>query len=129
MSSTSTFALGRLGQISMRARDLGRAVAFYRDTLGVPFLFDVPGMAFFDLAGIRLLLGVPEDPEHDHPGSVLYFDVPSIEAAHRELASRGVSFDRSPALIARMPDHELWMAFFKDSEGNQLALMSEVRQA
>ena len=125
---TSAFALGKLGQISMRARDLGRAVAFYRDTLGLPFLFQVPRMAFFDLAGVRLLLGEPEGPEHDHPGSVLYFDVRNIEAAHRELEARGVAFDEAPALLARMPDHELWMAFFKDSEGNLLALMSEVRQ-
>jgi methylmalonyl-CoA/ethylmalonyl-CoA epimerase len=128
MSRTSAFGLGRLGQISMRARDLTRAVAFYRDTLGIPFLFEVPGMAFFDLAGVRLLLGKPEAPEHDHPGSVLYFEVPSIDGAYGALEARGVTFDRPPALIARMPDHELWMAFFKDSEGNQLALMSEVRE-
>ena len=125
--SESTFGLGRLGQISMRARDLARAVAFYRDTLGVPFLFEVPRMAFFDLAGVRLMLGEPESGEHDHPGSVLYFDVSDIEQAHGRLERRGVVFDDAPHLIAKMPDHDRWMAFFRDSEGNQLALMSEVR--
>ncbi len=125
--SESAFGLRELGQISMRATDLGRAVAFYRDTLGLPFLFEVPRMAFFDLAGVRLMLGEPEGSEHDYPGSVLYFRVPDIERAYRELAARGVSFRERPTLIAKMPDHDLWMAFFEDSEANLLALMSEVR--
>ena len=125
--TASTFGLGKLGQISMRAHDLARAVAFYRDTLGVPYLFEVPRMAFFDLAGVRLMLGEPESAEHDHAGSVLYFDVSDIDQAHGNLERRGVVFDGAPHLIAKMPDHELWMAFFRDSEGNQLALMSEVR--
>jgi methylmalonyl-CoA/ethylmalonyl-CoA epimerase len=125
--SESAFGLRELGQISMRATDIGRAVAFYRDTLGLPFLFEVPKMAFFELAGVRLMLGEPEGSEHDHPGSVLYFRVPDIERAHRELAARGVSFRERPTLIAKMPDHDLWMAFFEDSEANLLALMSEVR--
>jgi predicted enzyme related to lactoylglutathione lyase len=124
----STFGLSKLGQIHLRATDLARAVAFYRDTLGIPFLFEVPRMAFFDLKGVRLMLGVPEGPEHDHPGSILYFDVPDLPLAHRELQARGVAFDEGPSLIAEMPDHDLWMAFFRDSEGNQLALMSEVRE-
>jgi methylmalonyl-CoA/ethylmalonyl-CoA epimerase len=124
----STFGLSKLGQIHLRATDLARAVAFYRDTLGIPFLFEVPRMAFFDLQGVRLMLGVPEGPEHDHPGSILYFDVPDLPRAHRELQARGVTFDEGPSLIAEMPDHDLWMAFFRDSEGNQLALMSEVRE-
>jgi methylmalonyl-CoA/ethylmalonyl-CoA epimerase len=123
----TSFGIRKLGQIFMRALDLDRAVGFYRETLGIPFLFRVPGMAFFDLEGTRLMLGEPEGAEHDHPGSILYFDVPDLGRAHQELTARGVGFDSAPALIARMPDHELWMAFFKDSEGNQLALMSEVR--
>ena len=125
--SPSSLGLGKLGQISMRATDVARATAFYRDMLRIPFLFEVPGMAFFDLAGVRLMLARPESVEHDHPGSVLYFDVPDIASAHAELADRGVSFDGEPHLIARMPDHDLYMAFFEDSEGNLLALMSEVR--
>ena len=119
----------RIGQIYMRAVDLRRATAFYRDTLAVPFLFEVPRMAFFDLSGIRLMLGEPEVKEADHPGSILYFDVPDLEAAHAELSRRGVPFDSAPHLIADLGDRELWMAFFKDSEDNQLALMSEIPKA
>jgi methylmalonyl-CoA/ethylmalonyl-CoA epimerase len=73
------------------------------------------------------MLGKAEKPEFDHPGSVLYFKVADIRATHRDLAGRGVQFEGDPHLIARMPDHELWMAFFRDSEGNTLALMSEIR--
>jgi methylmalonyl-CoA/ethylmalonyl-CoA epimerase len=118
--------LRRIGQIYMRASDLSRATAFYRDTLSIPFLFEVPRMAFFDLSGVRLMLGEPEGPAFDHPGSILYFDVADLTSAHASLTSRGVAFDTAPHLIADMGDRELWMAFFKDSEGNQLALMSEI---
>jgi predicted enzyme related to lactoylglutathione lyase len=122
----SAFAgLSTLGQISMNAPDVGRAKAFYRDTLGVPFLFDVPGMAFFDLGGARLMLAKAESPEHDHPGSILYFTVPDIEEAHAALTDRGVFFEAPPRLVADMGSYELWMAFFRDSEANLLALMSE----
>jgi methylmalonyl-CoA/ethylmalonyl-CoA epimerase len=117
--------LRTIGQIYMRAVDLRRATAFYRDVLSIPFLFDVPRMAFFDLDGVRLMLGEPEGEAFDHPGSILYFDVPDLRAAHEELVRRGVPFDSSPHLIADLGTRELWMAFFKDSEGNQLALMSE----
>jgi methylmalonyl-CoA/ethylmalonyl-CoA epimerase len=91
-------------------------------------LFEVPPkMAFFDCAGVRLMLSLPETHEFDHPGSVLYFRVDDIAQAHATLRERGVNFVDEPHLIARMPDHELWMTFFKDSEGNTLALMSEKR--
>lgn len=122
--------LSRIGQVAMRARDLDRAVGFYRDTLGLPFLFTAPPkLAFFDCAGTRLLLDVPEDAEFDHPGSVLYFMVEDIKASHAALAGRGVVFRSEPHLIARLPDREVWMAFFPDTEGNTLALMSEPRTA
>jgi len=112
----------------MRARDLDRAVGFYRDTLGLRFLFQAPPrLAFFDCAGVRLMLDVPEDKEFDHPGSVLYFTVADIRATHAALQGRGVAFRHEPALIARLPDREVWMAFFQDSEGNTLALMAEPR--
>jgi len=120
--------LDQIGQISVTARDLDRAVAFYRDTLGMTFLFRVPGLAFFDCAGIRLALSTPEGPVFDHPSSVLYFKVADLTAAHATLVGRGVTFIDEPHLIATMPDHELWMAFFRDGEGNVLALMSEVRE-
>lgn len=122
---SDSFGLSSLGQISMRAKDLARAVEFYRDVLGIPFLFEVPKMAFFELEDVRLMLASPEGP-HDHPGSILYFSVGDIDATYAELRERGVAFDTEPTLIADMGTHELWMAFFKDSEGNQLALMAEV---
>ena len=122
------FGLDQIGQISVTARDLDRAVAFYRDTLGMTFLFRVPGLAFFDCTGIRLALSTPEGPDFDHPSSVLYFKVADLAAAHATLVRRGVQFIDEPHVIATMPDHELWMAFFRDSEGNVMALMSEVRE-
>jgi predicted enzyme related to lactoylglutathione lyase len=121
----ATFGLSRLGQLSMNAKDLDRATTFYRDVLGARFLFDVPKMSFFDLEGIRLMLAVAEGSEHDHPGSVLYFSVDDLEEAHGIMVQRGVKFETPPHLVADMDDHELWMAFFRDSEENLLALMSE----
>jgi methylmalonyl-CoA/ethylmalonyl-CoA epimerase len=117
--------LGPIGQISMNALDIDRATAFYSATLNLPLLFRAGQMSFFDCGGVRLMLSRPEKPEYDHPGSVLYFKVADIEATHRQLVDRGVGFLGEPHLIARMPDHELWMAFFKDTEGNTLALMAE----
>jgi methylmalonyl-CoA/ethylmalonyl-CoA epimerase len=94
--------------------------------LGMRFLFEAPPkMAFFDCGGVRLMLSLPETPEFDHPGSVLYFRVDDIDQAYATLKERGVDFKDKPHLIVRMPDHELWMTFFKDSEGNTLALMAE----
>ena len=123
---TAVSGLSRIGQISMTARDLDRAITFYRDTLGLRFLFRAPPqLAFFDCDGVRLLLDVPEDKEFDHPGSILYFTVDDIAGMHQVLVSRGVTFRREPHLIARLPDREIWMAFFDDTEGNTLALMSE----
>jgi predicted enzyme related to lactoylglutathione lyase len=118
--------LSQIGQISVTIYDLDRAVAFYRDTLGMSLLFQVPPkMAFFDCNGIRLMLSLPEVPEFDHPASILYYKVDDIHAAHTALRERGADLRIEPHLVAKMPDHELWMAFLKDSEGNTLALMSE----
>jgi methylmalonyl-CoA/ethylmalonyl-CoA epimerase len=125
---TPITGLSRIGQISMTARDLDRAVQFYRDVLGLPFLFTAPPrLAFFDCAGVRLLLDVPEDKEFAHPGSILYFAVDDIRQAHQLLMSRGVVFRQEPHLLAKLPDREVWMAFFDDTEGNTLALMAEPR--
>lgn len=110
--------------------DVEKAVAFYRDTLGMRFLFQAgPKMAFFDCGGVRLMLAVAEKPEFDHPGSIFYFKVGDIQAVAETLASRGVRFEAPPHQLAAMPDHDLWMAFFKDVDGNLLALMSEVPRA
>ena len=119
--------LDAIGQIAVNVKDVTRATAFYRDILGMKFLFEVPRLAFFDCGGVRLMLGPPEGPEFDHPGSIIYYLVEDIENAHKTLSSRGVRFENKPHLIARMPDHELWMAAFRDPDGNLLELMSEVR--
>ncbi len=120
--------LGQLGQISLSVTDIDRAVAFYRDLLGLKFLFQFPNFAFFDCGGVRLMLDIPEGSGERH-SSVLYFKVSQIEESYQMLAGRGVPFDEKPHLIARMPDHELWMAFFRDPDKNILALMCEVRPA
>jgi len=101
-------------------------VSFYRETLGMKFLFQVPKIAFFECGGVRLMLSEPEKPEFDHPASLIYYRVEDIEAAHINLSERGVKFLADPHVVAKLPDHDLWMAFFHDSEGNALALMSEV---
>jgi len=119
--------LSTIGQIAITVRDLKQATAFYRDTLGMKLLFEVPNMSFFDCGGVRLMMSTPEKPEFDHPASILYFRVPDMQAAYDTLLSRGVRFEDKPHLVARMPDHELWMTFFRDQENNLLALMSEVR--
>ena len=118
----------RIGQVAITARDVPRAVRFYRDVLGLRFLFQpAETLAFFDCGGTRLMLSAPEKPEYDHPASILYYEVADIAAAHEALSSRGAVFEGEPHLVARLPDHDLWIAFFRDSEGNPLALMSEVR--
>ena len=129
--STATAGVGitGLGQIAINARDIERATAFYRDKLGLHFLFTAGKLAFFDCGGVRLMLDVAEKPEFDHPSSILYFRVSDINSAHRQLLSSDVRFEDEPHLIARMPDHDLWMTFFRDSEDNLLALMSEMRHA
>jgi methylmalonyl-CoA/ethylmalonyl-CoA epimerase len=124
---TATSGLSQIHQISMRTHDVDRAVRFYRDTLGLPFLFAAPPrMAFFDCKGVRLMLSTPE-PGFDHPGSVLYFAVDDIRAMHNTLKGRGVAFRTEPHKIATLADREVWLAEFEDSEGNTLALMAEPR--
>ena len=125
--SVAPFGLAQIGQIGVNVRDLNRAVAFYRDALGLRFLFATPALAFFDCAGVRLMLSLPEGASSDHPSSILYFTVADLRASYDTLAARGVTFVDEPHLIAKMPDHELWMAFFNDTEGNMHGLMSEVR--
>jgi methylmalonyl-CoA/ethylmalonyl-CoA epimerase len=130
MTTSTDFAgLSQIGQIAIHVQDVERATAFYRDALGMRFLFAFPGLAFFDCGGVRLMLSRAEDPKLDHPASILYYRVADIEAAHQALAARGVRFETGPHLVARMPDHELWLADFNDSENNVLALMAEKRPA
>jgi methylmalonyl-CoA/ethylmalonyl-CoA epimerase len=128
MSATATgVGITRLGQVAINAKDVERAAAFYEGKLGLKLLFKAPpGLSFFDCGGVRLMLDRAEKPEFDHPSSVLYFAVPDIQAAYAKLKESGVRFEDEPHLLARMPTHDLWMTFFRDSEGNLLALMSEV---
>ena len=122
---------GAVGQIALTVADVPRAVAFYRDALGLPLLFEVPpGLAFFNCGGIRLMLSAPEgDFKPGGNSAVIYFRVTDIEAMHAQLRSRGVAFIDEPHLITKMPDHELWMCFFRDPDEHLLALMCERRNA
>ena len=125
--AASEIGISRIGQIAINAKDVERATAFYQDALGLKLLFKAPpGLAFFDCGGVRLMLSRPEKPEFDHPGSVLYFAVADIQVAHARMKENGVKFEDEPHLIAKMPDHDLWMTFFRDSEDNLMGLMSEV---
>jgi methylmalonyl-CoA/ethylmalonyl-CoA epimerase len=120
--------ISRVGQIAVNAHDVERAATFYQETLGLKLLFKAgPGLAFFDCGGVRLMLTLPEKPEFDHLSSILYFAVADIQAAYARMKEKGVHFEDEPHMIAKMPDHDLWMVFFHDSEGNLMGLMSEVR--
>lgn len=130
-------SLTGVGQIAIVVDDVARATAFYRDVLGVPFLFAAPGpdgapgsvsLAFFDVGGVRLMLSRAEAPSDGGavPGtSVVYYRVADLDATHAAVVARGAMSAGAPHRIARMPDHDLWMAFVRDSEGNLLGLMSE----
>ena len=117
-----------IGQIAIPIKDLSRAVTFYRDVLGMKFLFEAPPqLAFFNCGGVRIMLENPADKEFANHSSVIYFKVVDINASFDAFKSAGAEFIDKPHLVAKMPDHELWMTFFRDGEGNTLALMSEVR--
>ena len=118
--------LGPIGQISIRVKDTERATRFYRDQLGLHHLFTAGHLSFFDCHGVRLMLDIPEKPEFDHPSSILYFKVANIQAAHAAMKERGAHFEDEPHLIAKLPGHDLWMCFFRDTENNLMGLMSEV---
>ena len=127
-SETCTFSLQNVGQIAITVTDLEKAVDFYRDKLRLKHLFSAPpGLAFFQAGDLRLMLSRPEKADSERFTSAIYFKVDDIQAARNALASRGVAFEAEPHLIARMPDHELWMAFFRDTDRNLLALMCEKR--
>lgn len=126
MTLTRNFAITGIGQIAVPVRELERAVAFYRDALGLPLLFQVPKMAFFDCGGVRLMLSTPEGDEFDHPASIIYYRVSDIGGAYEALMGSGVRFESEPHRVAELGDHDLWLAFFRDPDENVLALMAEV---
>jgi len=123
-TTASALHLGDVGQIALTVTNLDEARAFYRDTLGMQFLFDAGSMIFFQCGSVRLLIGTGEN--HGAPGgTVLYFRVPDIDVAASALRDKGVAFFQEPHLVARMKTHDLWLAIFKDPAGNPLALMCE----
>jgi methylmalonyl-CoA/ethylmalonyl-CoA epimerase len=124
-TDAASFGLSTIGQIGITVKDVARAVAFYRDVLGMNLLFQVPNMGFFACDGVRLMLSTAENPAEQY-SSIVYFRVPDIQHAFQTLSQRGAPFDAEPHLLARMPGHDLWMAFFRDPDRNLLALMSEV---
>jgi methylmalonyl-CoA/ethylmalonyl-CoA epimerase len=129
MPGATDLSQARIGPIYITVHDLDRAVAFYKEKLGLKHLFTVSKLGFFDCGGIRLMLAVPESPEFDHPSSVVYFGVDDIQTVFTNLSEGGVQFERPPHLIAKMDSYDLWMAFFRDSENNLLSLMSNVARS
>jgi methylmalonyl-CoA/ethylmalonyl-CoA epimerase len=119
--------LGQIKQIAVSVADLEKSKAFYGDVLGLKKVYEVPGqMAFFDLAGIWLMLSVPEGEFQPRPGSTLYFAVDDINEAHSRLRGRGLQFIDEPHRIADMGTYELWMSFFRDPDDTVLAIRAEV---
>jgi methylmalonyl-CoA/ethylmalonyl-CoA epimerase len=131
MNMSESFALSHIGQISVRAHDIERAVAFYRDTLGMTYLFTAGDrLAFFDCDGVRLMLDRIDPGEFDHPSSIIYFEVDDINRSHGALVERGVQMvSPEPQIVHKDETMDLWMTFFRDSEDNVLALMSEVERS
>ncbi|MGH8603128.1 MAG: VOC family protein [Gammaproteobacteria bacterium] len=126
--AVESFGLSQIGQIAIPVTDIERAILFYRDTLGMRFLFQAPpSLAFFDLSGVRLMLDGPAKAQAGN-SSVVYYKVSDLQASFTMLSERGVRFEAEPHLVAKMPDHELWMAFLRDPDRNLIALMSEARQ-
>ncbi len=118
-------ALGEIGQIALTVNDLAASTVFYRDVLGMKFLYDAGTMAFFQCGPVRFLIGVGERSVGTN-GTIVYFRVKDLEDTYAVLRERGVNFIRTPHCVAKREEHELWMAFLKDPEGNTLGLMSEV---
>lgn len=128
MSATPS-PLSEIGQIAIVVRDVAQATAFYRDVLGLKFLFSAgPNLAFFSAGTVRLMLTIPQGHGEVGKNSVLYFKVADLAATQAAVVARGARNERDPALTAKMPDHELWIGFVRDPDGNLIGLMSEVRK-
>ena len=128
MSSSGTPPSPALGQVAIAVADVGKAVAFYRDILGLTFLFSPnENLAFLQAGEVRLMLSTPQGYGESGKNSTLYFKVTDIGATHASMVAQGATDERVPALVAPMPDHDLWMGFLRDPEGNLVGLMEEVR--
>ncbi|HEY4301431.1 MAG TPA: VOC family protein [Candidatus Didemnitutus sp.] len=130
MESKDSPALGEIGQVAISVADVERATTFYRDVLGLKFLFAAgPGLAFFAAGTVRLMLTKPNGAGEAGKNSILYFKVADIQSSYAAIVTRGATAAEAPNLVARMPDHDLWIAAVRDPENNLVALMSEVRRA
>ena len=125
----SQVQLEKIGQIALTVTDLARAKDFYKDTLGMRFLFETGPLLFFQCGDIRLMLSTGEGEAQPRGGTILYFKVEDIHGVHAALRCKNVEFLDAPHLIAKMPDHDLWMTFLKDPEGNVLGVMCELARA
>ncbi|MCM3719542.1 VOC family protein [Fictibacillus phosphorivorans] len=125
METTAT--VQRVGQISVPVKDLSRALDFYKEKLGLSLLFNTESMAFFDCNGLRLMLSLPEKDEFAHSSSVIYFQVANIQETYERLVGQGVTFIDEPHVVVKMGQTETWMVFFKDTEDNTHAFLSEIQ--
>ena len=120
--------LSTIGQIAVTISDVTAALSFYRDALGLTFLFSAgPNLAFLDAGGVRLMLSTPQGAGSVGHNSILYFKVSDIVAVHEAIVARGGTSERTPQLAAKLPDHELWTGFLRDPDGNLVGLMEEKR--
>jgi len=121
-------ALSRIGQIAVTVSSVEKALAFYRDILGLEFLFSPgPNLAFLRAGEVRIMLSTPQGSGSVGANSILYFHVAGVESAHQAFVSSGATSERPPQLAAKMPDHELWIGFLRDPDGNLVGLMEEKR--
>ena len=128
-SSPAPTGVSEIGQIAIIVGDVPQATAFYRDVLGLKFLFPAgPTMAFLAAGSVRIMLTTPQGAGEVGKNSILYFKVADLTATQAAIVARGAKQASEPRLIAKMPDHELWMAAVRDPEGNVIELMSEVRK-
>ncbi len=119
----------KLAQVGLSCRDLDRARAFYRDTLGLPLLFEAGNMLFFQLEGLRLMVGLAHEPDQPIGGSIVYFDAPDIDSLGAALEAKGIEFTGPALTVQRTDTHELKLREFFDPDGNALALMGMVQKS
>ncbi len=128
MSNNPELSLSEIGQIAITVSDIRTALPFYRDVLGLKFLFSPgPNLAFLAAGGVRLMLSTPQGAGRVSGNSILYFKVADLAAAHATFVGRGAANEREPQMAAKLPDHELWLAFLRDPDGNLVGLMEERR--
>jgi predicted enzyme related to lactoylglutathione lyase len=124
----SEHQLSEIRQIALTVSDVGTALPFYRDVLGLSFLFSpAPTLAFLKAGSVRIMLSTPQGAGTPGKNSILYFKVADIVGTHAAIVGRGAQNERAPQLTAKMPDHELWTAFVRDPDGNLIGLMEEKR--